>query len=60
MQKRFPTEFQMNIEKNLDTHIVSINAKWSNINKHMERINDVLNTAIHGHKTAKRQLLRLN
>ena len=59
MQKRFPTEFQMNIEKNLDTHIVSINAKWSNINKHMGRINDVLNTAIHGHKTAKRQLKRI-
>ena len=59
MQKRFPTEFQMNIEKNLDTHIVSINAKWSNINKHMSRINDVLDTAIHGHKTAKRQLKRI-
>ena len=59
MQKRFPSEFQMNIEKNISTHIKAINEKWSGINKNMLRINDVLDTAIHGHKTAKRQLKRI-
>lgn len=59
MQKRFPTEFQMNIKKNIDTHIKSINTKWKDINNNMLRINDVLDTAIHGHKTAKRQLKRI-
>ena len=59
MQKRFPNEFQINIEKNISTHIKSINEKWSGINKNMLRINDVLDTAIHGHKTAKRQLKRI-
>jgi len=59
MQKRFPNEFQMNVEKNIGTHIQSINTKWANINNNMTRINDVLDTAIHGHKTAKRQLKRI-
>ncbi len=59
MQKRFPNEFQMNVEKNIGTHIQSINTKWTNINNNMTRINDVLDTAIHGHKTAKRQLKRI-
>ena len=59
MQKRFPSEFQMNIEKNIGTHIKSINTKWEDINTNMTRINDVLDTAIHGHKTAKRQLKRI-
>ena len=59
MQKRFPSDFQMNIEKNISTHIKAINEKWSGINKNMLRINDVLDTAIHGHKTAKRQLKRI-
>ena len=59
MQKRFPTEFQINMEQDLDTHILTINTKWDNINVNMDRIDKTLNAAIHGHSTAKRQLKRI-
>lgn len=59
MQKRFPTEFQLGMEKQLNTHIETINTKWSHINKNMDRIDNTLNDAIHGHTTAKRQLKRI-
>ena len=56
MQKRFPAEFQLGIEKHLNSYINTINVKWANINNNMTRINTTLNNAIHGHTTAKRQL----
>jgi len=59
MQKRFPAEFQLGIEKHLNSYINTINAKWSNINNNMTRINTTLNNAIHRHSTAKRQLKRI-
>ena len=59
MQKRFPTEFQLGIEKHLNSYINTINVKWANINNNMTRINTTLNNAIHGHTTAKRQLKRI-
>jgi len=59
MQKRFPAEFQLGIEKQLNLYINTINVKWANINSHMTRINTTLNNAIHGHSTAKRQLKRI-
>ena len=59
MQKRFPTEFQLGIEKHLHSYINTINVKWANINNNMTRINTTLNNAIHGHTTAKRQLKRI-
>jgi len=59
MQKRFPTEFQIGMEKQMNTHITTINTKWEHINKNMDRINNTLNNAIHGHTTAKRQLKRI-
>ena len=59
MQKRFPAEFQLGIEKHLNSYINTINVKWTNINNNMTRINTTLNNAIHGHTTAKRQLKRI-
>ena len=59
MQKRFPAEFQLGVEKQLNLYINTINVKWANINSHMTRINTTLNNAIHGHSTAKRQLKRI-
>jgi len=59
MQKRFPAEFQLGIEKHLNSYINTINVKWININNNMTRINTTLNNAIHGHSTAKRQLKRI-
>ena len=59
MQQRFPNEFQLNIVNNINTNIISINKKWENINQNMIRINNVLDSAIHGHKSAKRQLKRI-
>ena len=59
MQKRFPAEFQLGIEKHLNSYINTINVKWANINTNMTRINTTLNNAIHGHTTAKRQLKRI-
>ena len=59
MQKRFPAEFQLGMEKHLHLYINAINVKWANINNNMTRINTTLNNAIHGHSTAKRQLKRI-
>ena len=59
MQKRFPAEFQLGMEKHLNSYINTINVKWDNINNNMTRINTTLNNAIHGHSTAKRQLKRI-
>ena len=59
MQKRFATEFQIGIAKKINTHITDINTKWGNINNNMDRIDNTLNNAIHGHTTAKRQLKRI-
>ena len=59
MQKRFPAEFQLGMEKHLNSYINTINVKWDNINNNMTRINTTLNNAIHGHTTAKRQLKRI-
>ena len=59
MQKRFPAEFQLGVEKQLNLYINTINVKWANINSHMTRINTTLNNAIHGHSAAKRQLKRI-
>ena len=59
MQKRFPAEFQLGVEKHLNSYIDTINVKWTNINNNMTRINTTLNNAIHGHATAKRQLKRI-
>ena len=57
--KRFPTEFKINIEKTLTSHIGSINQKWNKININMTKINQVLNKAVYGHHTAKRQIERI-
>jgi len=59
MQKRFPAEFQLGMEKHLNLYINNINTKWGNINNNMTRINTTLNNAIHGHTAAKRQLKRI-
>ena len=59
MQKRFPAEFQINMGQDLNSHILTINAKWDHINVNMDRIDKTLNDAIHGHSTAKRQLKRI-
>jgi len=59
MQRRFPNAFQINMEMTLSTHIKNINQKWQNINTNMGEITKTLDSAIHGHKTAKRQLERI-
>jgi len=59
LQKRFSAEFQIGMEKKLNTHITTINTKWGNINNNMDRINTTLNDAVHGHTAAKRQLKRI-
>jgi len=59
MQKRFPAEFQLGMEKHLNSYINTINVKWNNINNNMTRINTTLNNAVYGHTTAKRQLKRI-
>jgi ATP-dependent Lon protease len=59
MQKRFPSEFHLNIQKHLNVHIQNINTKWNNINASMDRITVTLDNAIHGHSSAKRQLKRI-
>ena len=57
--KRFPKEFKMNIEKNINLHIGNINHKWNEMNTNMLQINQTLDNAVYGHKTAKRQIERI-
>ena len=49
--KRFPKEFKMNIEKNINLHIGNINHKWNEMNTNMLQINQTLDNAVYGHKT---------
>ena len=56
---RFPKMFNVDLYKELDSDINAIRTEWIKVNLAIETISNRLEDAVHGHKTAKRQLQRI-
>jgi hypothetical protein len=57
--KRYPEIFTIVQNSHIKKEISIIEDKWSNVNKTMKEITDVLDSSIYGHTRAKRQIERV-
>lgn len=59
LQKKFIKHFDLKRKKKITQKFKNINLKWEQVNKNMQNVEEVLDTAIYGHKSVKRQIERI-
>ena len=59
LQNKFEKDFNIKREQNIIDKLKKIKKIWAQINKNIHAIGDVLETAVYGHKNAKRQVERI-
>jgi len=59
LRNKFPKVFKINLHRSVTSDLSAIDSKWKKVNESMLRVRETLETAIHGHDTAKRQIERI-